>query len=244
MSAKKVSQVLLILTLAALLGGCSTVKGWFKSKQQDKPPDVMAREGIKQLKKKDYDDAIETFSRVRDRYPYSEQAMLAQIKVADAYFYKKKYDEALQAYKEFEKLHPTNRAVPYAIYRQGLCYYRQRSTIDRDQTYTFKALQEFRRLKQKYPKSDYMLKADKYMARCRSDLAEHEFYVGEFYFRTKKYKAALDRFQVVASEYPEFPKQGEVKEYINNCQQKLAEGDTKPKSGFMYNISHLFDARW
>ena len=73
----------------------------------------MAQEGIKQLKKKNYDDAIETFEKVRDRYPYSDQALLAQIKVADAYFYKKKYDEALQAYKEFEKLHPTNKAVPY-----------------------------------------------------------------------------------------------------------------------------------
>jgi outer membrane protein assembly factor BamD len=244
MSAKKVSQVLLVLTLAVLLGGCGTVKGWFSKKKEDKPPDVMAREGIKQLKKKDYDDAIETFEKVRDRYPYSQQAMLAQIKVADAYFYKKKYDEALQAYKEFEKLHPTNKAVPYAIFRQGLCYYRQRSTIDRDQTYTFKALQEFRRLKQKFPQSDYMPKADKYMGRCRSDLAEHEFYVGEFYFKTKKYKAALDRFQTVVSEYPEFKKQGEAKAYIENCQQKLADANTKPKSGIMYNISHLFDARW
>jgi outer membrane protein assembly factor BamD len=244
MSGKNVSQILLVLVLAALLGGCSTVKGWFSSKKTDKPPDVMAQEGIKQLKKKDYDDAIETFEKVRDRYPYSEQAMLAQIKVADAYFYKKKYDEALQAYKEFEKLHPTNKAVPYAVFHQGLCYYRQRSTIDRDQTYCFKALQEFRRLKQKYPKCEYIPKAEKYMGHCRRDLAEHEFYVGTFYFRTKKYKASLDRFQTVAQEYPEFPKQAEVKAYIDSCQKKLAEADTKPKKGLMYNISHLFDARW
>jgi len=37
MSGKKVSQVLLILALAALLGGCSTVKGWFSKKKTDKP---------------------------------------------------------------------------------------------------------------------------------------------------------------------------------------------------------------
>lgn len=244
MTMKKLMQFLLILVLAALLGGCSTVKGWFSKKKPEKPPEVMAEEGIQQLKKKNYEDAIETFEKVRDRYPYSEQALLAQIKVADAYFYKKKYDEALQAYKEFEKLHPTNKAVPYAVYRQGLCYYRQRSTIDRDQTYTFKALQEFRRLKQKYPNSEYMPKAEKYMARCRLDLGEHEFYVAEFYFKTKRYKAALDRFQVVAQEYPDFPKQTEVKEYIGTCQTKLSEDDTKPKSGLIYQITNLFDARW
>lgn len=244
MTMKKLMQFLLILVLAALLGGCSTVKGWFSKKKPEKPPEVMAEEGIQQLKKKNYEDAIETFEKVRDRYPYSEQALLAQIKVADAYFYKKKYDEALQAYKEFEKLHPTNKAVPYAVYRQGLCYYRQRSTIDRDQTYTFKALQEFRRLKQKYPNSEYMPKAEKYMARCRLDLGEHEFYVAEFYFKTKRYKAALDRFQVVAQEYPDFSRQAEVKEYIGKCQTKLSEDDTKPKSGLIYQITNLFDARW
>ena len=116
--------------------------------------------------------------RCGDRYPYSDQALLAQIKLADAYFYKKKYDEAIQAYKDFEKLHPTNKAVPYCIYREGLCFYRQRSTIDRDQTYTIKALEEFRRLKQKYPKSEYVPKAEKHIAKCRLDLGEHEFYIG------------------------------------------------------------------
>jgi len=241
---KKSLQLALILSLAAGIGGCGTVKGWFKSKKPEKPPEVMAEEGIKQLKKKKYDDAIETFEKVRDRYPYSEQAMLAQIKVADAYFYKKKFDEALQAYREFEKLHPTNKAVPYCIFRQGLCYYRQRSTIDRDQTYTFKALQEFRRLKQKFPQSEFANKCEKYMIQCRKDLGEHEFYVAEFYYKTKRYKAALDRFQVVAQEYPDFPKQTEVKEYIDKCQKNLAEADTKPKSGFIYQITNLFDAQW
>lgn len=242
--AKKIFQFFLVLVLVALFGGCSTIKGWFSKKKPEKPPDVMAQEGINQLKRKKYDDAIETFEKVRDRYPYSQQAMLAQIKLADSYFYKKKYDEALQAYKEFEKLHPTNKGVPYCIYRQGQCYFRQRSTIDRDQTYTFKALQEFRRLKKKYPKCEYGSKTDKYMAKCRSDLAEHEFYIAEFYFKTKHYKAALDRFQVVAQEYPEFPKQAEVKEYIGKCQTQLAEVDKKPKGGFIYNITNLFDARW
>lgn len=241
---KKIIQFLLVLVLAAHLGGCSTVKGWFSKKRPEKPPDVMAEEGIQQMKKKKYDDAIETFEMVRDRYPYSEQALLAQIKVADAYYYNKKWDEALQAYKEFEKLHPTNKAVPYAVFRQGMCYYRQRSTIDRDQTYTFKALQEFRRLKQKYPNSEYITKAEKYMARCRLDLAEHEFYIAEFYYKTKRYKASLDRFQALAQEYPDFPRQAEVKEYINKCQMDMAAEENQNKSGLIYQITNLFDARW
>jgi outer membrane protein assembly factor BamD len=242
MRPQTLSKFLLPLLLAALLPGCGTIKGWFGKEKKDKPPEVLAQEGLKDLKKKKYDDAIETFEKLRDRYPYSEQALLAQIKVADAYFYRRKYDEALQAYKDFEKLHPTNPAIPYVIYRQGLCYYFQRSTIDRDQTFTVKAVEEFRRLKQKFPQCEYIPKVDKYLARCRRELGEHEFYVAEFYFKTRRYKAALDRYQVVAQEYPDFPKQAQVKKRIQECQELLAAEEV-PK-GFFSKITTIFDADW
>jgi outer membrane protein assembly factor BamD len=242
MTRKSVAQYFLLLVLVAFISNCSTIKGWFGKKESDKPPDVMAQEGIKQLKKKKYDDAIETFEKVRDRYPYSDQALLAQLKVADAYFYKKKYDEALNAYKEFEKLHPTNKAVPYCIYREGLCFYRQRSTIDRDQTYTQKALGEFKRLKQKFPDCEYLPRAEKYMARCRRDLAEHEFYIAEFYYRTKRYPGAVERYQSLIQDYPEFPKKAEAQEHLEEC-QKLMNADDKPK-GFLYKVTSIFDAKW
>lgn len=245
MKAKNFARIIVPVVFLTFTLGCSTVKGWFgKKKTSDQPPDVLAEEGIKDLKKKKYEDAIETFEKVRDRYPYSDQALLAQIKLADAYFYKKKYEEALQAYKDFEKLHPTNKAVPYCVFRQGLCYYRQRSTIDRDQTATTKAMEEFRRLKQKYPQCEFIPKADKYIANCRKDLGEHEFYIAEFYYKTKRYQAALERYQTVAQEYPEFPKQAEVKEHIEICQQILANADKKPKPGFFAPIANLFDAKW
>jgi outer membrane protein assembly factor BamD len=246
----------LVLILAVSLGGCSStsstsggtgvrgrIKNWFSKEKPDKPPEVMAEEGIKELKKKKYDDAIETFGKLKDRYPYSDQAMLAQIKVADAQFYKKKYEEALQSYKEFEKLHPTNKAVPYAIFRQGMCYFRQRSTIDRDQTFTHKAIEEFRRLIKKFPDSEYVPRAEKYIVQCRKDLAEHEFYVGEFYFRTRRYSSALERFQNLLQEYPEFPRQAQVKSYISQSQEFVANPDKRPQR-FMSRFTTIFDADW
>jgi outer membrane protein assembly factor BamD len=223
--------------------GCSTVKGWFGKKEaSDKPPEVLAEEGISNLKKKKYDDAIETFEKVRDRYPYSDQALLAQLKVADAYFFKKKYEEACQAYREFEKLHPTNKAVPYCIFREGQCYYRQRSTIDRDQTYTQKAIEEFKRLKQKFPDSEYIPKVETYLSRCRKDLAEHEFYVAEFYFKIKRYQAAIDRYQALIQDYPDFVQNATAKQRIEECQTLLADQD-KPK-GIFSGVAGLFDAKW
>jgi outer membrane protein assembly factor BamD len=229
----------LLLTLGA---GC----GWFGfgQKKADRPPDVLAQEGLQKMKTGNYNEAVEAFEKVRDRYPYSQEAMQAELKVADAKYYNKKYDEALQDYKNFEKLHPANPLIPYVIYQQALCYYRQRATIDRDPTYTYKALQEFRRLKQRYPDYEKMAKVNDYMANCQKALADHEFYVGEFYFKTKRYQAALDRFATIQEEYPDYPKMSQVKEYTATCENILANPVKGDPPAILKPWYYLFDANW
>jgi outer membrane protein assembly factor BamD len=242
MKKKAIFQGLLALVLLFVFSGCG-IMGWFgKKKNTDAPPDTLAQRGIKELSNKNYIDAIDTFEKLKNRYPYSDQALLAQIMVADAKFYDKKYQEAFESYREFEKLHPTNKAVPYCIFQEGRCFYLQRSTIDRDQTYTRNAIREFTRLKQKYPKSHYIPRADKYLARCRRDLAEHEFYVGNFYFTTEHYKAALDRYEGLIQDYPEFSKNGEARQRIQECKKLLADKN-KPK-GWLSALTSIFDAKW
>jgi outer membrane protein assembly factor BamD len=242
MKKKAVFQGLLALVLLFVFSGCG-ILGWFgKKKNTDAPPDTLAQQGIKEMRNKNYIDAIDTFEKLKDRYPYSDQALLAQIKVADAKFYDKKYQEAFQSYREFEKLHPTNKAVSYCIFQEGLCFYRQRSTIDRDQTYTHNAIREFTRLKQKFPKCDYIPRADKYLTRCRQDLAEHEFYVANFYYTTEHYEAALERYQGLVQDYPDFSKNGEARQRIKECQSLMAKKD-KPK-GWLSSLTSIFDAKW
>jgi outer membrane protein assembly factor BamD len=232
------TRIVVFLILLALICGCGIGRRLFGKKTPDAAPDVMAKEGIEQLRKRDYVDAAETFTKIKDRYPYSEEATVAQLKLADTLYYNRKFDEAAAAYKEFEKLHPSNKAIPYVIYREALCYYRQRPTIDRDQTPTEKAMEEFRRLQKKYPQSEYSSRAEKFKQRCLNDMAEHEFYVGEFYYKTKHFPSALDRFQALSQEYPDF-KSGEVKRYIKDCQYNIDHPEQV--EGF---ISKLFDVKW
>jgi len=231
-------KTLVFLLLLSLIWGCGFGRRLFGKKTPDTAPDVMAKEGIEQLKKRDYVEAAETFTKIKDRYPYSEEATVAQLKLADTLYYNRKFDEAAAAYKEFEKLHPSNKAIPYVIYREALCYYRQRPTIDRDQTPTEKAMEEFRRLQKKYPQSEYASRAEKFKQRCIEDIASHEFYVAEFYYKTKHFPSALDRFQALSQEYPDF-KPEEVKRYIKDSQFNIDHPEQV--EGF---FSKLFDAKW
>ncbi len=79
------------------------------------------------------------------------------------------------------------------------------------------------------------------MAQCRRDLGEHEHYIAEFYYKTKRYQAALERFQVLRAGISRVSQEAEVKERIAECQKIWPLPKRKPKSGFFAN---LFDARW
>jgi outer membrane protein assembly factor BamD len=189
--------VCLCLLLAVSAGGCA----WFET-QEEKSATQLAQEGMAAFEREKYRRAIESFETLRDWYPFSKYASLAELKTADAYYHLEEYDEAVYAYEAFESLHPRNEAIPYVIYQIGRCYYEQMESIDRDQTATKKALDTFQRLKQSFPKSSYAMKADSHIKECYERLAGHEFYVGMFYYKSKHYKTALNRFQTVLDDYP------------------------------------------
>ena len=186
------------LVLLFFLTGCA----WFQPKEE-KPAQELAVDGMEAFKKGKYDKAIESFQKIKDWYPFSKYAILAELKIADAHFNLEEYEEAVYAYEEFEKLHPRNEAIPYVIYQIGRCYFVQIDTIDRDQSSSQKALDTFNRLIKQFPEDPYAALAREHIKKCVKSLAGHEFYVGLFYFKSKHYKAALKRFEAVLNKYPD-----------------------------------------
>ena len=139
------------------------------------------------------------------------------VKIADAHFNLKQYEEAAFAYEEFEKMHPRNESTPYVIYRIGTCYFKQIDSIDKDQTSAKKALDSFIRLKRQFPQNAYASKSEEHIKKCMKSLAGHEFYVGLFYYKSKHYKAALNRFKAIISNYPDTGVHQKALQYIALC---------------------------
>ncbi len=216
MNLKKVVYFAIMLLIAVHLFGCA----WFQAKEE-KTARELAEEGTEALRDKDYRKAIESFEKLKDWYPFSRYSILAELKLGDAHYYCKEYEEAIFAYEEFENLHPKNEAVPYVVYQIGRCYFDRLQAIDRDQTMARETLQTFERLIRTYPDSPYARKAEKYMKVCNRNLAEHEFYVGMFYYKTKHYKAALERFKTVLRSYPDLGVHRKALEYIPLCQDRI-----------------------
>jgi outer membrane protein assembly factor BamD len=212
-----------------LLNACS----WLHEKEE-KPADVLIKEGVAAFNAGDYDDAIEAFEQLRDWYPFSKYAILAELKIADAHFELGQYEEAVFAYEEFEQLHPRNEAIPYVIYQIGLSHYRRIDTVDRDQTSAQKALDTFRRLQQQFPDNTYSHRANNHITRSLQSLAGHDFYVAIHYYKGRHFKAALERFRSVVTQYPDVGLHTKALAYIANCEDHIAreeaEAATKAKT--------------
>ena len=97
------------------------------------------------------------------------------------------------------------------------------TTIDRDQSEAAKALKEFERLAVRFPNSKFAVMAEKMIRECKMKLAEHEFYVGNFYFKQKKYNAALKRFEIITRDYAGVGMDLKVASYVTETKARLAE---------------------
>ncbi|MCG2757391.1 MAG: outer membrane protein assembly factor BamD [Desulfobacteraceae bacterium] len=220
----KVSKRILTIAIISLLVFSSCA--WLEPKEE-KSIQELASSGMDEFKKENYKTAIEYFEKLRDWYPFSKYAILAELKIADSYYKLKDYEEAISAYEEFVNLHPRNEAIAYVIYQTGLCYFEQIDTVDRDQTTAQKALDVFKKLVKQFPENAYANRARVKLKKCLKSLAGHEFYVGLFYYKSKRYKAALSRFEAVLNNYPDVGVQHKALQYLALCKESIAKETTE-----------------
>ncbi len=225
-------EIVLIGMLAIFLSGCTLLMDliWGKKRQPDPSPQGMYEYAMRLFQKKKYDKAAEAFKKLKEEHPLSEYTPLAELRTADSIYYDKNYAEAILLYEEFKKLHPTHPEVPYAIYQVGMCHFKQLPTLDRDQTETQKAIEQFRYLIENFPQSPRVVEGKGKMQICQRQLAEHEFYIGNFYLRTKKYKAALGRFEGLLEKFPDFGFEPRTRPLIKKCQGEIFKEEEKKKA--------------
>ncbi len=214
------------LIILLVLTGCSSVQDRidkFLGVDEGDSAQELAWDGMDAYENGKYLKAIEKFQKLKDFYPFSKYAILAELKIADAHYQREEYEEAIFEYENFERLHPRNEAIPYVIYQIGRCYFDQIDTTDRDQTSARKALEAFQRLQKQFPENQYARRSEEHISKALKSMAGNTYYIGLFYYRTKHYKAALHRFMSIISDYPDVGYHQQALEYISKCEASIAE---------------------
>jgi outer membrane protein assembly factor BamD len=197
------------VVILMLLSGCIWIDSYFLP-----PPEDTAQElyeaGMAAMDEKDYGDAQEYFTKLKDRFPFSPFALKGELALGDAYFLDDNFLFALETYKEFEALHPSNENLPYVLYQIASSNIGMFKSIDRRQENVKEALEYLYRLVETYPQSQYAEAAKGMILKGRRILAEHEVYMADFFWRTDQFGPAWHRYQYVVENFSDIP---ELRDY-------------------------------
>ncbi|MDB9817434.1 outer membrane protein assembly factor BamD [Amylibacter sp.] len=153
------------------------------------------------LKESLHAEASALYAKVERLYPYSEWAKKSLLMSSVANHKGGFYEESRLDAERYLDFYPADTNAAYAQYLIALSYYDQIDNVSRDQSVTFKALQAFRTVIERYPDSEYtspsLLKFDLSL----DHLAGAEMEVGRYYLKRGHFGAAISRFRVVVEEF-------------------------------------------
>ena len=198
--------------------------------------------GLEELKKENYVEASHYFTYVKQKFPFSKYAGLAELALADTEFARGNYQEAIDSYKSFARLHPTHEKVEdgYTAFRIAECYVKEMPddwfilppAYEKDQSYVRDALRELDSALAKYPDAAYVKQAKAYRRDVLRRLIEHEVYVARFYLERGHPKAAILRIEGALRRYPDSGQEAEL---------MIALGETNLELGHAARAKQVFE---
>lgn len=190
-------------TMAAglmLLQGCASSNDLQKALNPD-PPAKMYADADHLLGKGKHEAAAKKFEDLDRDHPYAPEARRAIVMAAYSYYKAGKLPEAIASAERYTTMHPGTKEAAFAHHIIASAYFDEMRTPNRDQSSTKKALAELKKLKARYPDSEYAQKADNRIRLAEDTLAAAEMEVGRYYLKRNNHVAAINRFKTVASEY-------------------------------------------
>jgi outer membrane protein assembly factor BamD len=205
-------RILPLLAVAALaLAGCRS------SAPEDPILRLSAEESLAQgkdlLAREKYAAARPYFTHAFEVEPNSALGREALLLAADTYYLQggtTNYVQAEAKYRDFLNRFPTSEQAAYVQFQIANSLAKRMEKPDRDQSVTRKALEAYEELIRLYPTSEYASQAREQVNAVLVNLAEHEFQIGRFYLRYGAPVAAIERFEFLLANYPQYQEKDKV----------------------------------
>jgi len=171
------------------------------------PDKFLYDKGTEALNEKKWLRAREYFRQLVDNYPQSPLRPDAKLALGDTYLGENSLESlvlGLNEFREFLSFYPTHKRADHAQYKLGMAHFQQMLGPQRDQTQTREAIAEFEVFFERYPNSPLIDEVRKKYREARDRLSQSDYEVGVFYWRTRWYPGAVDRFREVLKADPEF----------------------------------------
>lgn len=209
-------RTLLIVALVALAAtGCFRRKKYENPIDQDtaQPDKVLFDKAIADLEKGRYRIARLTLQTLINTYDTSEFMAKAKLALADSWFREggaNGFAQAEAEYKDFILFYPMMEESAEAQSRVCMIHYNQMEKPDRDLKHAIRADDECRQLMVQFPNSRFAPDMEQRLREIQEVLAEHEYRVGDFYYKKGSYPASTNRLDTLVDHYPLYSKADEA----------------------------------
>lgn len=210
----------LIVFSLFLLTGCSTVSETQSSGNSEylNTAEKNYLEGEKAKDAKNYEEAVNYFEYVKNQYPYSKFAALADLAIAETYMDSEQWLQAAESFKFFVQFHPKHPKVAWATFQIAKAYTEaipkdyplMPKSYEKDQGATLSAIVAWDRFLRRYPNDKNVKEAKSLRQQARSLLTEQEWAIASFYEHKKRFQGAVWRYETIFNNYPETPKAPEA----------------------------------
>jgi outer membrane protein assembly factor BamD len=181
------------------------------------PDRFLFERGTEALDKKKWIVSREYFRQLVDGYPQSQYRADAKLGIGDTYLGERSAESfvlAANEFREFLNFYPTHRRADYAQYKLGMSHFYQMHGPERDQTETRDTIKELTAFVERYPNSALAAEGKAQLRAAKDRLGQSEYRVGFFYFRSRWYPGAIDRFKSLLQTDPEFTRRDAVYYYL------------------------------
>jgi outer membrane protein assembly factor BamD len=180
-----------------LFAACSS-----SEKEGSRAVEILFNEAEESFKDERYIVAEQKYREITNRFPYSEFATRAALRLGDTYFNQENFAEAAAQYRAFRDLHPEHPKSDYVVFRIGASHHKRLpDNVARDHSVAQDALNAYSLLLEAYENSPYASKAKKRISEIRKKLARKEKYVADWYFGQGRYISALTRYENLWNQY-------------------------------------------
>jgi outer membrane protein assembly factor BamD len=183
------------------------------TKNTQQPDKVLFDQAIHDIEKGRYETARISLQTLMNTYESSEYLAKAKLAVADSWFREGGANGMAQAeaeYKDFQLFYPNMEEAAEAQNRICEIHYKEMDKSDRDITQTRRAGEECRQLLIQYPNSKFAPQATQRLRDIQESEAEHEFVVGNYYWKHDMNPAAANRLNGLVDQFPLYSNAGEA----------------------------------
>lgn len=207
-------KALLAVLALGLLASCTHKKYETPiTKNTQQPDKVLFDQAVKDIEHGRYEVARISLQTLMNTYESSEYLAKAKLAVADSWYREGGANGLAQAeaeYKDFILFYPQMEESAQAQNRVCQIHYKQMDKSDRDWSQSLRAEDECRQLLVQYPNSKFAPATAQLVRNIQEALAEHEFIVGNYYWRRDMNPAAANRLEALVNQWPLYSKAGEA----------------------------------